>query len=225
MTVDNYNDGFDSSTTEHSFPKSRLLNKIIDSIKNTPVHFINVLKNRASKNLSEVKLTQLFITQNNVQISNLKIPVYAGVEYRDVYHNSKGIPDIHYSILEEGVDHEPTFIMEAKRLPAPSKDREKEYVVGMTPSGNPSGGIQRFKLENHGGSLSECGMIAYIEDGLFSDWQAKINDWIYELIPTWSKKEKLKLIDEQEFYSHYHSLVLRKNDKMLLNHFWVYTPN
>ena len=45
---------------------------------------------------------------------------------------------------------EPFLVLEGKRLPAPSRNREREYVTGADTT---SGGIQRFKLGLHGAKL------------------------------------------------------------------------
>jgi len=57
-------------------------------------------------------------------------------------------------------------VLEAKRLPAPTKARKDEYVTGCTET---SGGIQRFRLCLHGQEHDTAGMIGYIQkDGVES---------------------------------------------------------
>lgn len=219
MIVDNYNDDSIKGNTRHSLPKNNLLNKIIKSIKLTHTHFINVLINKERSDFNEDELTQFFIIQNYKQISNLNIPVYASVQYRDTYFKTKGIPDIYYVRLEEGIDFRPIFIMEAKRLPTPTKKREKEYVIGKT--GKPNGGIERFKLEKHGKGLIECGLLAYIEKDSFNDWLQKINNWILEQKPEWSSKELLNLESINDNLAYLKSITIRENDNLNLHHFWI----
>lgn len=82
---------------------------------------------------------------------------------------------------------------EAKRLPAPSLSRRREYVIGESKA---SGGIQRYKLCLHGASLSISGIIGYIQKNDFSYFYNTINAYIDELVlskcePEWSSKEKL----------------------------------
>ena len=62
--------------------------------------------------------------------------------------------------------YDPILVLESKRIPAPSSDREKEYVTGI----NKSGGIQRFKLGLHGAKLNLSAMIGYIQDKSARDW-------------------------------------------------------
>jgi len=72
----------------------------------------------------------------------------------------------------------PFLVLEGKRLPAPSADREKEYVSsGETRKG----GIQRFKLGLHGADLSVAAMIGYIQKQSSSHWHQLINEWISDL--------------------------------------------
>lgn len=93
--------------------------------------------------------------------------------------------------------YEPFFVMEGKRLPAPEKTREREYLTGE--NGKTSGGIQRFKIGAHGYSVDSAAIIAYVQKHDFHYWFAKINNWIDDLSndPTqknisWSPDDKLK---------------------------------
>lgn len=72
----------------------------------------------------------------------------------------------------------PFLVLEGKRLPAPSSDREREYLTGYEKR---SGGIQRFKLGLHGASLDTAVMVGYIQDGSAREWYKKLNAWIKEL--------------------------------------------
>jgi hypothetical protein len=87
---------------------------------------------------------------------------------------------------------QPFLVLEGKRLPAPTSDREREYVTG---GDKKSGGIQRFKLGLHGKMLSHAGMIGYVQRDSFDDWFTCINAWITELSVTsseWTKRDQLK---------------------------------
>src|ERR1017187_2676 len=57
--------------------------------------------------------------------------------------------------------YDPFIVFEGKRLPAPSGDREREYVIGTE---KPSGGIERFKLGLQGSTLNLVAMIAYVQE-------------------------------------------------------------
>ena len=55
--------------------------------------------------------------------------------------------------------YDPFLVIEGKRLPAPERGREREYVTGFDKT---SGGLQRFKLGLHGASLEIAAMVAYV---------------------------------------------------------------
>ena len=82
-------------------------------------------------------------------------------------------------------------MLEGKRLPAPTRDREREYVTGIDKT---SGGIQRFKLGLHGAQLDNAGMIGYMQADSFETWFGSINVWIEELATSsdgWTRDDRL----------------------------------
>lgn len=86
---------------------------------------------------------------------------------------------------------DPFLVLEGKRLPAPTRDRDREYVTG---GDKKSGGIQRFKLGLHGAKLCHAGIIGYVQRDSFDDWFTSINAWIAELaeaVPEWLKQDCL----------------------------------
>ncbi len=100
-----------------------------------------------------------------------------------------------HSVAIQGVGYsryQPIIVIEGKRLPAPSKSREREYVTGGE---NMSGGIQRFKLGVHGKDHETVIILGYIQKRTPQDWYSCINTWISDLTKThpddWSTKEKL----------------------------------
>lgn len=74
-------------------------------------------------------------------------------------------------------EFDPFLVMEGKRLPAPSKDREREYVTGFEKR---SGGIQRFKLGLHGSTVPTAAIIGYVQKGTCASWFDSVNQWIAE---------------------------------------------
>ena len=100
-----------------------------------------------------------------------------------------------YSIFD------PITVFECKRLPIPSRAREKEYVTGGTKK--KSGGIQRFKLGLHGANHDIVAMIGYLQEGSANDWYNRINKWLAELssgriadVCVWDKNETLQKFEE-----------------------------
>jgi hypothetical protein len=97
--------------------------------------------------------------------------------------------------------YDPVLVIECKRLPAPSADREKEYVSSQSPD-KITGGIQRFKLGLHGAKYDLAAMVGYIQDYNDKGWIDTINKWIKEFAakPTgdgcvWSDDEILHLYE------------------------------
>lgn len=84
-------------------------------------------------------------------------------------------------IIIEGVTYtkyQPILVIEGKRLPAPSKDREREYVSGEEKH---SGGIQRFKLGLHGKDHAIAIILGYLQQGKLQEWHSRVNGWISDL--------------------------------------------
>jgi len=120
------------------------------------------------------------------------------------------------------------FSIEAKRLPTPGQNREKEYVIGKD---RPSGGIERFKKKIHGKNLKWAAVIGYIQKEDANHWFLKINDWIGELVASnpefWKDDDKLIKLNTElnglnKFISkNFRSEVDRQEDCINLFHFWI----
>lgn len=128
--------------------------------------------------------------------------------------------------------YDPILVLECKRLPAPSQDREKEYVTGGKE--RKSGGIQRFKLGLHGADLDIMAMIGYVQERSLRHWHHKVNEWISELASgtisdfcVWNAGELLEPIDEYiskglARYKSVHSRTGHKsNNEMQIHHLWI----
>jgi hypothetical protein len=97
--------------------------------------------------------------------------------------------------------YEPFLVLECKRLPPPSLDREKEYVTGE--ASKPSGGIQRFKLGLYAADLDLVGIIGYVQKCSARHWHRQINEWISQLSTgmkthgcVWADSEQLGRLEE-----------------------------
>jgi hypothetical protein len=93
-------------------------------------------------------------------------------------------------------DFDSLIPVECKRLPIPrgtARD-EREYVFSQFAS---TGGIQRFKIGQHGEAHSFGAMIAYIQESTPRDWHARITGWIAELSdlaePGWTAGDHLQI--------------------------------
>lgn len=127
------------------------------------------------------------------------------------------------------------LLIEGKRLPPPSKAREKEYVTGEKES---SGGIQRFKLGLHGDGHDIAVIIGYLQKNSPTYWHKEINRWIVELSSgtitdncTWSLKETLDdLVEDQKIgvakcFSMHNKMGINIIDNITLYHLWVVMNN
>ena len=125
-----------------------------------------------------------------------------------------------YSILE------PFLVLEGKRLPSPSTDRQREYVTGFDKK---SGGIQRFKLGLHGALLNHAGMIGYVQKESFDHWINSINSWIADLAKSteeWSSEEYLDGLETNSTSgsascTSQHKRVESKTSRIHLTHMWI----
>jgi hypothetical protein len=90
--------------------------------------------------------------------------------------------------------YDPFLVFEGKRLPAPSRNREREYVTG---GAKKSGGIQRFKLALQGAKQTTAAMIAYIQKDEIEHWRSTINGWIREVASDETAIDEQWSADEQ----------------------------
>ena len=124
--------------------------------------------------------------------------------------------------------YDPFLVIEGKRLPAPSHDRETEYVTGKH---RRSGGMQRFKLGLHGGGLSTSILVGYVQAQSPQAWHHMINTWISDLaagsstdVCIWTPREMLKPLagDGAICAAHCESTLIRLDESAIrLHHLWV----
>lgn len=168
--------------------------------------------------LNENKLTQILVEQIEGKIKN-QPAIGVKNQYSDLFLGTKGVPDFYFHTVEEGATHEPLFVVESKRLP--SSTFEREYVIGQTQNG----GIERFKIEKHGKGLSQCGIVGFIENYTTDYWIKAINKWIVELSKTnanWHRDEVLVESTHSDNYLYSTSTVKRiSSEPVLLHHFWI----
>jgi hypothetical protein len=220
MTAEEINITANATLPEISSGSGKTIGIIIESIKAACTPFKKaVTQKNLQLPLNENKLTQILVEQIEVKIKS-QPTIGVKNQYSDLFLGTKGIPDFYFHTVEEGATHEPLFVVESKRLPSPTF--EKEYVIGETQNG----GIERFKIEKHGKGLSQCGMIGFVENFTSDYWIKTINDWIIELSQTnedWSDDEILAESTNVNNYCYSISKAKRAcSDPVLLHHFWVY---
>lgn len=136
-----------------------------------------------------------------------------------------------HAVTIEGVmynRYRPLIVIEGKRLPSPSREREREYVTGGVAL---SGGIQRFKLGLHGKEHSTALIVGYVQNGDALHWRSLVNGWIADLATErsseWAKTEILFEVEAQNASARtrYSSRHLRtkecKTQFIELSHFWI----
>lgn len=203
---------------------------ILHSIKTSIPNFKSYISTHIqSRNLNEDELTQILVEQISIQIRKSDFPFCVNSQYRDIYKDGSGISDFYFHPIEEGKSTQSIFSVESKRLPAPTNDREKEYVVGTinrsTGKKRKNGGIERYKLEIHGKGLPECGLIGFIEKENYIYWKTTINNWIIELAKKehlWDEDEILADVEQNKDYMYLYSLThtIEPRD-LLLHHIWL----
>lgn len=111
------------------------------------------------------------------------------------------------------------MLIEGKRLHNPS---DKQYISGDT------GGIARFKQEQHGEDVEVACMVGYVQTNTFAFWHEKVNAWIRgentpTTVPTWDDGDCLNpLTEKAEHLTHCLSQHRRINKEPIrLHHFWV----
>lgn len=222
-------------TNKKQFPninvnRKQIVLTILHTIKTSIPNFKSYIATQVqSRELNEDELTQILVEQIEIQIRMSDFPFSVNSQFRDIYEGSSGVSDFYFHPIEEGKSTQSIFSVESKRLPAPTKDREKEYVIGTinknTGKKRKNGGIERYKLEIHGKGLPECGLIGFIENENYIHWKSRINNWIIDLATKeqlWKEDEILTEREQNKDYiyllSHAHSINSRD---LLLHHIWI----
>mgnify|MGYP005847216325 CR=1 FL=1 len=138
-------------------------------------------------------------------------------------------------VIIKGVSYNkylPILVIEGKRLPPPSKDREREYVTGGEKL---SGGIQRFKLGLHGKAHDAAIIVGYVQKQDIRQWHSQVNDWIAELAKSdpeeWSADETLTEFSTEDQSTRSRSVskhprsISHARSPIRLFHFWIQCVN
>lgn len=133
-----------------------------------------------------------------------------------------------YATPDSSVENDTILLFEAKRLPTPGKNREREYLMGEVKRTRKSGAIQRFKEELHGKHHTEAVILGYIQRNDISHFAQLINEWLDDLIdiPTfdlkWSQDEHIEVVNNNKGIAQLKSCHPRKTKKdIVLHHIWI----
>jgi len=216
---------YDAGSPDFSLEGSPTAKKIQRAIIDTGKLFlIHITKADYQVKLSnEDYFTQEFVAILERNLRSNDLPFCVQKTYHDIYTlnaNHKRSVDFYFYPAEQGKSTQSIYSVEAKRLPAPDKRREREYVKGSKKN---TGGIERFKNEEHEKGLKECAMLAFVEAHTFEHWFKTINQWICD--ENWKACEKLSEFEQSEQYAKSFSKVCRTIDDLTLFHFWISLVN
>ncbi len=131
---------------------------------------------------------------------------------------------------------QPISTIEAKRLPTPDSRRRREYVIGdrvKNGSRPRSGGIERYKENDHAKGIPFAYIFAYIQaPKKEGNWLKEINSWVSEVAASppegtrakWTNFDHLKLTPNQSKgrLTELSSRHIRIDDSQIeLRHFWI----
>lgn len=197
-----------------NLPPTPYLAIVLDIIRKGIAREKGNLKLKDNEGIKNQKLSEAF---NFIGTQNEEIWIGVNKE-----HNPSGKQtreDIYFYL---GGDMRPRiFYIEGKRLPKFKTSIEEEYVLGVNTSGNPSGGIERFKLGIHGESqrIKHNGLIAYIENKTVAEWENIINNSIASYYPADTILQKHPSFVNEYTSIHYYIGGIGGYSKMY--HFWI----
>lgn len=173
----------------------------------------NILSRKKREVLNTQSLVEAF---NVIGLTGAVSKTLIGVQKEHEREDNKGKEDIYFYLNDD--NYTCIFFAEAKRLPKYQSKSEDEYVVGESSTGNPSGGVQRYKLGLHGNyNLRHNGIIAYVENKSIDEWFSIINGRIANEYPTDS------LLIPTDFLNEYISThtYLSNEGAFCMHHFWI----
>lgn len=168
-----------------SFVSLKLPLFVINKAQINPNKMESSYNSQLSMFLNAQRSMEAFLFQNSPEQENGRIPDIGVPLIKSIINNS----------------YESIFDIECKRLNT-QLSHVKQYVYGNT------GGIQRFKLNQHGTNLPFSAMIGYVENQTSEYWVEQINMWITDLCNnesdlSWSIDECLVKTDKEYFTSNH----------------------
>ena len=201
---------FDFITSKKEYYINIVLGIIAEGVLNKRKK-INIIQNENYKNQ---KLAEEF---NILGTTNEKFWIGSSTEHIKKNKNTK--EDIYFYLNDE--ENTRVFFVEGKRLPKYGKIEDEEYVSGISTSGKESGGIERYKIGNHGipHPNAQYGLIGYIEQKSIDFWHKKICSKIKE---KWNNDTVLELNDNyaNAFLSK-HKFECEIEGFFTMHHFWI----
>ena len=170
---------------------------------------------RLKKDSIESMKNQILTDEFNI-IGTSNLEMWIGVQKEHIQEKSNKREDIYFYLNDDNRTR--IFFIEAKRLPKYPTKTDEEYVIGVSSTGVPSGGIQRYKLNVHGTkNIRHNGMIAYVENKSISEWEEIINQSLLTNYPEDSSLISSPYKNEYTSIHQYDST----NECFTMHHFWV----
>lgn len=202
---------------EHIDYSHKYLEDILSIIRSGILQKRSLLRKKKREGLN----TQLLVdTFNLIGTQNIISDTWIGAQKEHEQENNKGKEDIYFYLGDDNYTR--IFYVEAKRLPKYKSKIDDEYVIGESTTHRPSGGIQRYKLLNHGSSdLRHNGMIAYIESKSVDDWLLVVNEKIENEYLTDSRLSRSTHPNEFISTHSYNDI----EGSFMMHHFWIDLSN
>lgn len=170
---------------------------------------------RLKKYFNESLKSQILTDEFNI-IGTSNPNKWVGVQKEHIRDKSNKREDIYFYLNDDNRTR--IFFIEAKRLPKYKTKTEEEYVIGISSTGIPSGGIQRYKLDDHGiRGIRHNGMIAYVENKSISEWENIINQSLLTNYPEDSSLISSPYKNEYTSTHQYDST----DEYFTMHHFWA----
>ena len=164
----------------------------------------------------ELNSQSLVETFNIIGTTGVACTSWIGVQKEHEREDNSGKEDIYFHLNDD--NHTRIFYAEAKRLPKHQSKCEEEYVTGVSSTGSPSGGIQRYKLGKHGDyRLRHNGIIAYVENKSIEEWISIVNNRITNEYPDDSLLVPIGFVNE---YTSTHNYI-NQEGSFRMHHFWI----
>jgi hypothetical protein len=198
---------------DHIDDSHKYLENILGIIRKGILQKPAVLNKSKREELNTQSLVETF---NVIGTTGIVCVTWIGAQKEHEREDSSGKEDIYFYLNDD--KHTRIFYVETKRLPKYQSKCKEEYVAGESSTGKPSGGIQRYKLGNHGDySLRHNGMIAYVENKSIEEWISIVNNRITNEYPNDSLLVPSCFVNE---YTSTHGY-LKQEGSFLMHHFWI----
>jgi len=198
-----------------NLPSNPYLNIVSSIIREGIIQCIPKLNNSDNEDLKNQLLTETFN-----KIGTVSEELWIGVSKENNSIGKQTREDIYFYLNDDRSTR--VFYVEGKRLPKYNTQFNEEYVIGKNNSGNPSGGIERFRKGIHGEAnrIIDNALIGYIENNSIEYWLRKVNESIslnFNSDEILNKKEKRN----NEYISSHQFELENKLVNFRLHHFWI----